>query len=873
MRTHFLPLAAAAVLCLAAPAARAADPAEPDPKGVEFFENKIRPVLVAHCYSCHSADAAKGNKLKAGLALDTRDGLRKGGETGPAIVPGKPDQSLLVKTMRYAADAPEMPPKGKLPDAVVADFEAWVKMGAPDPRAGAAAVARKGMSLEDGRTFWAFVPPASPAAPAVRDAAWPLAAADRFVLAAMEAKGLKPVADADRRSLARRVAFDLIGLPPAPEDVEAFAADPAPDAYEKLVDRLLASPHFGERWGRHWLDAARYADSNGRDRNVLWFHAWRYRNYVFDSFNRDAAYDRFVREQVAGDLLPAADAAERDRLRVATGFLALGPKALEELKPDVFHMDVVDEQIEVIGRTVLGLSVGCARCHDHKFDPIPTRDYYAIAGVLRSTEPLSGYGPLGIKATAFHHAPLVPVGPDAGRLGAAALAYLADLHDLTLKQNAARSDRYRVVRRLTDAKLQAAKPGADKAALQADIERMEAEIKDWDAKVKAAEAELRAATENPPPMPALAMAARDRAKPVDARVHVRGETTNLGEVAPRGVLRVTPNAARPMPATASGRLELADWLADPKNPLPARVYVNRVWAHLFGRGLVTTPDDFGVNGTKPTHPELLDHLATRFVAGGWSTKKLVRELVLSRTYRLSTNAELGTRSGQSKTRLFGVSIPHSEFRIPHSVDPDNTLYWRMAPRRLEAEAFRDAVLAVSGRLDPTPPTDGPLAKVNPYRSAEYFGHQPAFAADLFDVPHRSVYLPVVRGVLPEVFQLFDFASPDRPVAARDRSTVPAQALYLLNNPWVIAQARHTAARLLATGPDDAARVERLYRLAYSRPPTSDEAARAAKYLAVPEALLPDPKAKTPATSDRLREERWTSFCQTVFASAEFRTLR
>ena len=851
MRTPSLPLAAVAALCLAAPAARADDPNKPDPKGVEFFENKIRPVLVAHCYSCHSADAAKGNKLKAGLALDTRDGLRKGGETGPAVVPGKPDQSLLVKTMRYAADAPEMPPKGKLPDAVIADFEAWVKMGAPDPRAGAAAVARKGMSLEDGRKFWAFVPPANPAAPEVKDAAWPRTDADRFVLAALEAKGLRPAADADRRSLARRVSFDLTGLPPAPEDVEAFAADPAPDAYEKLVDRLLASPHFGERWGRHWLDVARYADSNGRDRNVLWFHAWRYRNYVFDSFNRDLPYDRFVREQVAGDLLPAADAAERDRLRVATGFLALGPKALEELKPDVFHMDVVDEQIEVVGRTVLGLSVGCARCHDHKFDPIPTRDYYALAGVFRSTEALSGYGPLGVKATAFHHTPLQPVGPDAGRLGPDALAYFATLHELTLKQNTARSDRYRVVRRLTDAKLQAAKPGADKAALQADIDRMEAEIKDWDVKVKAAEAALKAATDGPPPMPALAMVARDRAKPVDVRVHVRGETTNLGEVAPRGVLRVVPNAARPMPAAASGRLELADWLADPKNPLTARVYVNRVWAHLFGRGLVTTPDDFGVNGAKPTHPELLDHLATRFVVHGWSTKKLVRELVLSRTYRLTTDAG-------------GAGV---------AADPDNTLYWRMAPRRLEAEAFRDAILAVSGTLDPTPPTDGPLAKVNPYRSAEYFGHQPAFAADLFDVPHRSVYLPVVRGVLPELFQLFDFASPDRPVAARDRSTVPAQALYLMNNPWVIAQARHAAARLLATGPDDAARVERLYRLAYSRPPTAEEAARAAKYLAAPEELLPDPKAKTPATSEKLREERWASFCQTVFASAEFRTLR
>jgi len=844
-------LVAALVAVLTGPATHAADP-EPDPKGVEFFEARIRPVLIAHCYSCHSADAAKGNKLKAGLALDTRDGLRKGGESGPAIVSGKPAESLHIKTLRHTDAAPEMPPKGKLSAAVIADFEAWVKAGAPDPRAGAATTVRKGMSLEDGRKFWSLVPPTQHAVPAPKDAAWSLGDTDRFVLAKLEAKGLKPVGDADRRSLIRRASFDLTGLPPTPEEVEAFAADGRPDAYEKLIDRLLASTHFGEQWGRHWLDAARYADSNGRDRNVLWHHAWRYRNYVIDSFNRDTPYDRFVREQVAGDLLPADEPAERDRLRVATGFLALGPKTFEEVKPEVFRMDAVDEQIEVLSRSVLGLSVGCARCHDHKFDPIPTRDYYAIAGILRSTEPLYGYGPLGIKATAFHHTPLQPVGPDANRLATGGLAYLAKLHELTLKQNTARSDRYRVVRRLTDAKLQIAKPGADKLTLQTDIDRMDAEIKDWDVKVKAAEAELKAATEVAPPMPLWAMAARDRAAPEDSKVHIRGETTNLGEVAPRGVLRVLPNAARPMPATGSGRMELADWLTEPKNPLVARVHVNRVWLHLFGRGLVTTPDDFGVNGAKPTHPELLDHLAVRFVANGWSTKKLLRELVLSRAYRLATDAHTGNLA----------------------TDPDNVLLWRMAPRRIQAEAFRDAIMTVAGRLDPAPPEAGPLAKTNPYRVAEYFSFQPAFAADVFDGPHRSVYLPVVRGVLPEVFQLFDFAPPDRPVAQRDRSTVPAQALFLMNNPWVIAQAKHAAARLLAVPAlDDAGRVNHLYRLAYSRPPTAAEAARALKYLVTPEAVLPDPKAKAPLSTDSPRVERWASFCQVVFASAEFRTLR
>ncbi|HYH68465.1 MAG TPA: DUF1553 domain-containing protein, partial [Urbifossiella sp.] len=387
-------------------------------------------------------------------------------------------------------------------------------------------------------------------------------------------------------------------------------------------------------------------------------------------------YDRFVREQVAGDLLPADTPAERDRLRVATGLLALGPKTFEELKPDVFRMEVIDEQIEVIGRSVLGLSVACARCHDHKFDPIPTTDYYALAGVLRSTEPLYGYGPLGIKATAFHHTPLQPVGPDTDRLAADGLGYLARLQDLTLARNTARSDRYRVVRRLTDAKLQLAKAGADTAKLGADVAAMEADIKAWDGKVKALETDLKAAEDAAPPMPGWAMAARDRAKAEDCRVHVRGETTQLGELVPRGVLRVFTNAARPIHATASGRLELADWLTDRGNPLTARVWVNRVWLHLFGRGLVTTPDDFGVNGARPTHADLLDHLAVRFMADGWSTKRLVRELVLSRTYRLATDAHAGNLAA----------------------DPDNVSLWRMAPRRLEAEAFRDAVLAVGGTL-------------------------------------------------------------------------------------------------------------------------------------------------------------------------------
>lgn len=849
MRTR--PLIALALLSPTMPGFLGA--AEPDPKGVAFFESKIRPVLVEHCYSCHSSDTTGGKKLKAGLAIDTREGLLVGGESGPAIVPGKPEKSLLIQSLRHTADAPEMPPTGKLPAAVLADFDTWVRQGAPDPRVGKPGVRKlTGMSLEDGRKFWSLVPPTKPTLPAVKDAKWPSSDVDRFVQADREAKGLPPVGDADRRSLARRVTFDLTGLPPDPADVDAFVADKSPDAYANLVDRLLKSPQFGERWGRHWLDVARYADSNGRDRNILWYHAWRYRDYVIDSFNRDVPFDRFVREQIAGDLLPAETPAERDRLRTATGFLALGPKLLEESKPEVYWMDLIDEQIEVIGRSVLGLSVGCARCHDHKFDPIPTKDYYAIAGILRSTEPLYGYGPPAIKATAFHNTDLQAVGAGADTLGPQGIAFRAKLQDLRLKRGALRGDQYRLQRKLTEIKLGEGKPGIDQEKLKAEVAKLDAGIKEFGEKLKAADLAIQEVEDNPPPMPGWAMAARDRATPVDCRVHIRGETAILGEVAPRGVLRVFPNAARPMPATRSGRRELADWLADPGNPLTARVYVNRVWQHLFGRGLVTTPDDFGVNGTRPTHPGLLDFLAIRFVENGWSTKSLVRELVLSRTYRLASDA-------------------HPENL---TADPENVYLWRATPRGVGAEAFRDAVLRIAGQLDTNRPPTTLFQKLHEYRQTEYFSFNPPFGQELYDCRYRSVYLPVVRGVLPEIFQQFDFASPDRPVAKRDETTVPSQALFLMNNPWVIAQARHAARRLLADATiDDAGRVDRIYRAAYSRPPRDEESSRAVRYLAEPESITPDPKSKITPTREQLREERWTSFCQAIVASAEFRTLR
>ena len=672
---------------------------------------------------------------------------------------------------------------------------------------------------------WSLVPPKKAARPPVEVKDWPLRELDHFVLAKMEQQKLTPNPDADPGSLVRRLSFDLTGLPPA--EVPGKADLP------QIVEALLKSPHFGERWGRHWLDLARYADSNGRDRNVMFYHAWRYRDYVIASFNDDKPYDEFIREQIAGDLMPAENQTRRDELFTATGFLALGAKALEEQKPEIYRMDVIDEQIETISRSVLGLSVACARCHDHKFDPIPTTDYYAMAGILRSTQPLHGYGPRGIKATAFHHTEWHALGADAEKLAPAALAYFKKLDADMLAMHEARSARYGVSKRIPEKKrLLATLKGEEKDKLAAEIAEMEAKVANWNVKVSALEKAVEELKDAAPPQPAWAMGARERDKPEDSRIHIRGETTNLGDAVPRGFLRVISIKDVPAPsAKQSGRLELAQWLTHHDNPLTARVMVNRVWQKLLGRALVTTPDDFGITGARPSHPELLDFLAARFMEEGWSVKWLIQEIVLSRTYR------------QSSART-------------HPADPDNVWLARMTPRLIEAEALRDAVLAVSGQLDPYPPQKPFLDRYHPQRDAELFTFKPFMTTtDIVD-DHRSVYLPVVRGTLPEIFTLFNFAPPERPVAQREESTLPAQALHLMNNPWIIEQAGHLARRVTTGSKDAPSRLTRLYELAFARKPTEIEIHRAAAFLG--------PNAS---------EERWTSLCQTVLASAEFRVLR
>jgi hypothetical protein len=772
-------IAALAVLAAALPV-RAAD------AGTGFFEKKVRPVLVQHCYRCHSTEA---NKHKGGLELDSRDGLRIGGDSGPALVPGKPDESLLIKAVRYTDEGLRMPPKGRLPASVVADLEKWVTLGAPDPRSnGTAEVEKKADDPQAGREFWAFRPPRRNPVPAVKDEAWPRGPIDRFILARLEAKDLRPAAGADRATLLRRAYFDLIGLPPAPEEVEAFRADRSPDAFARVVDRLLASPHFGERWGRHWLDVARFAESSGGGRSLLLKDAWRYRDYVIASFNADVPYDRFVTEQVAGDLLPHATPEQRRRQLVATAFLALGPTNYERQDKDVLEMDVVDEQLDTMGRAFLGLTIGCARCHDHKFDPIPTRDYYALAGILHSTRTL-----IHDNVSRWVEQPL-PVSPE---------------QEAALKRHEAAA-----------------------AALQEKIKR--AKRKDpgkTPADAKDLEQQLKQLLATGPSRPvAMSVAEADRIE--DCRVCIRGNTHNRGEKVPRGFLQAATRGRPPViPAAESGRRQLAEWLASPENPLTARVMANRVWHHLFGAGLVRTGDNFGSIGETPSHPELLDYLALEFIASGsqdspgWSVKRLIREIMLSRTYQLGGTPGTG------------------------GVDPENRLLGRSNRRRLDAEALRDTMLVVSGRLDRT--MGGPTIKKGTVTETGY----------RFDDRRRSVYTPVFRNRLLELFEAFDFPDPNIVVGRRNVSTVAPQALYLMNSPFVLEESRYAARALLAARElDDAGRVDRAYRLALGRPPAGRERRLALDFVA---------EVGETATADE-RLAVWARFYQALFGCIDFR---
>ncbi len=844
-----------------------------DAAALEFFEKKIRPLLADNCFNCHSTNT----NSRGGLRVDDRNGLIAGGDRGAAIVPGDPEKSLLIKAVRQT-DKLKMPPMKQLTEQQIADLTKWIQDGAVWPQV--EFTLPKGDPTPEyarlRKEHWAWQPLRDVKAPTVRLADWARGEIDQFLQAKLEQQGLTPVSDADKITLIRRVTFDLTGLPPTLDEIAAFVKDDSTTAFETLVDRLLASAGFGERWGRHWLDVARYGESTGSARNLPYPHAWRYRDYVIDAFNNDKPYDQFLREQIAGDLLPATSEAQRDEQLIATGFLALGVKDVNQRYKVRFVMDNVDEQIDTVSRAVLGLTASCARCHDHKFDPIPQTDYYALAGIFRSTDLCAGVR---------------------NKMGGGGLDYYDT--DLLLKLGSAPSSSADSATKRDEIKKALAEARAELQALADSKEGNELAPDGRQKNVIAREkvAKLQAemlALSDPAMQGPVAFGVRDSQSISDTEIRVRGEAEKLGPVVARGFLGTIPVPdAPPVNPNQSGRLELAQWLTSEKNPLTSRVMVNRIWQHLFGQGLVLSVDNFGVTGDAPSHPELLDHLAQRFVREGWSVKKLVRAIVLTRAYQL------------------GSETPSTHM----ATDPANELVWRHSPRRLDAEEIRDATLAAAGTLNLSRP-EASLAK--DFKVTELRNNGPEAQRLLSGAvrnTQRSVYLPLVRNITPTSLDVFDFATQGMVTGSRDTTTVATQALYLLNDPFVRRQSLAFADRLLKqTDLNDAARVDLAYQLAMGRAATTAEIERGTNYLtdyAAAAREVPAPKIaqaprqraadKAPAVATNAqaaaiinpdqvpREEEtaqhefieptdprhaaWFSFCQALLGSAEFRFIK
>ncbi len=816
-----------------------------------FFEKHIRPVLVKDCMTCHATGLGD---VKADLALDYRDGWVKGGINGPAIVPGDPESSLLISAMRYSDSDVKMPPKGKLSADVIRDFETWVRMGAPDPRVDAPKNSKEAATdgslpkvgrtvskdeIEAGRKYWSFTPPAKSVPPVPKQNGWAFNEVDQFLLAEMEKKGLAPAPDADRRSWLRRVTFDVTGLPPTIEALDAFEKDKSTDAHEKVIDRLLNSPQYGERWGRHWLDVARYAESTGKEVNVAYPHAWRYRDYVIDAFNRDRPYDRFLIEQLAGDLMPYQDAVQQSTQLVATGFLAVGVKALNTRDRRQFEHDLADEQIDTTTQAMLGLTVACARCHDHKFDPIPQSDYYAMEGIFLSTDTL--YGTFRAPQTNYPSA-VIELPKDNGQPKGA---------QMTAIQRTVLKGLYDRAKQLVETPVD---PKADVVA-RVRTAQANATIAQYDDVFSRFDKDG-----NPTDRNLVAMGVMDRPRPREARILDRGEPAKALELVKRGVVQViTASDAAPTIKKGSGRLELAEWIASPANPLTARVMVNRIWLHVFGQGLVTTPDNFGMTGNRPSHPELMDWMAVQFVEDGWSVKQTLRRLLLSHAYRMDSTASAKSAS----------------------VDPENVYLSHMSTRRLEAEAIRDAMMASAGVLELERPEGSPVGALEGRVNGDLLRRGLAMQK-----PVRSVYLPILRDVVPEGLEIFDFAEPSFVTGERERTNVATQALYILNDEAVTAAAEAFAQRCMRESDDDGPRIEFAFLTAYGRKPSPNETEAARSFLRDFRALQRT-DAPTPPTQEGARrrprvargnaaprvdveKETWTAFCQALFGSAEFR---
>ncbi|RMF41928.1 MAG: DUF1549 domain-containing protein [Planctomycetota bacterium] len=892
MRRWLVGTAIWASFCLAGSDAGAQQAQNLTQAQVKFFETKIRPVLVEHCYDCHSSEV---DEPGGGLLLDSREGLLRGGASGPAIVPGRPKSSLLLVAMQHSDPNLIMPPEDygeKVSDAVLRDFERWIQMGAPDPRKAASASQRPSQwEDQSNRQWWAWQPPRAPTVPDAGEG-WGRTDVDRFVAAELRAKGLVPSPAADRITLVRRLAFDLTGLPPRPEDLQRFALDESPSPIEQYIDMLLDSPQYGEHFGRHWMDVARYAESTGKDVNILYPHAWRYRDYVIDSFNADKRFDRFIREQLAGDLLHATSQRERALNKIATGFLAIGPKSVNERNPRQFAIDVADEQIDAVSQAFLGVTIACARCHDHKFDPITQRDYTAMAGIFLSTRTHFGTsgGNRGVNRTTLVRLPdefLAPV--DESRRATPSDVQLAREEIERLESQ---------LRELAIARRRGEQPQQPNQAqfIAQRLVNIQTRLEQVDEQGNPLPMAMGVSDKDPPaaqrfaggrrpfqrrqgggdfagPMARFGMRFADaRADTIiDSPLLVRGELDKPGEVVPRGLPEfLSRGYSARIPADQSGRLQLADWIADSSNPLTARVIVNRVWSWMFGEGLVATEDNFGTSGEEPSHPALLDYLAVQFIEHDWSIKWLVRELALSSTYQQS-----------------------SDFRPEaFEVDPQNRLLWRANKRALPAEALRDAVLMAAGELDLQRPSgsliaahgDGPLGLGRGMREDEIA---------TFDPTYRSVYLPMARNALPDVLELFDFPDNSAVRGDRDMTIVPSQALYWMNSQAVEQRCRVIARNLIESHPE----IPRFLTSATSsaggavrRPFAGRFSAAAAQRLAsemFEELTLlilsrPPLPGETEATveyvSDCVRdgkslERAWQGVVRSLFASADFRFLR
>jgi hypothetical protein len=780
----------------------------PTPDGLAYFETNIRPLLAANCYACHSTRLAKP---MGDLLLDSRAGMLRGGKSGaPAIVPGKPEESLLLGAVLGSNKDLRMPPGKSLTQTDIEHLAEWIRMGAPDPRTGAAPPPAPSAAYDwdKAKQHWAFRPVQDPKPPAIAAPEWSHSPIDAFVKAKLEEKGLTPQPRAGKLALIRRATYDLTGLPPTPEEIDAFLKDGSAKSFEKVVDRLLASPQYGERWGRHWLDVVRYADTSGDNSDFPVPAMSRYRNWVIAAFNKDEPYNQFLRDQLAGDILAAKEGlGDRNKEEwqakiIATGYLANSRRFGSRIQE--FHL-TIDDTIDNLGKGILGITVGCARCHDHKFDPVPSADYYALDGIFKSTNyPHAG---TEIYPHTYGFTALNP-------------------------QQAPELKRYETQLSGLDNRIEDIK--ANKIKFATDEEKRKAEAENQD--------NLRRLSAR---YPYFAKAySVSEGKPVNARIMVRGEPATLGPEVQRGFLTILGGAKVPPEETGSGRLELADWVTDRRNPLTARVIVNRIWLWHFGQGIVATPDDFGARGEAPTHPELLDYLTSRFTESGWSIKKLHRMILLSRTHQSASGNDAKNALKDSK----------------------NSYLWKFNRRRLDAEEIRDSLLALSGNLDPAPGGEPPFT---PEMSWRYTQHQPFLAADKdYATNKRSVYLMQQRIRRQPFLDLFDGADPNAVTGVRPLTTTALQALYTMNDPFFHEQADALAVRVGLAYGNEAERLNYAFSLLYGRAPSPEEVRDSRQFLAAARASLSD----TAVPEYKKNREALASLMRVLLSSNEFLTL-